>query len=271
MQKNEKYHLGVGEIDHERLRILNKLYNSAALRFLQECGLRSGMHLLEIGCGMGQFACELAKAVGSSGKVTAIDQSSDQITLAKKTAQNHSVSNIEFLHLAVENLDNIDTQFDMVYSRWTFIYLSDPNVVLETVKRRLKPGGILVIEDSEGINHAIFSYPLAPEITEWCNLFQAILQANKLPLKFSDTLYNRFQEVGFKNIRLAANQPLIITPEDKKVFHLAVLSAKQAIVEKNIMDEATVLDFIARLKLFEQKPNLIGFFRNILIGGQKST
>ncbi len=236
---------------------------------MQENGLHSGMHVLEIGCGMGEFACELATAVGNSGKVTAIDQSSEQIKIAKETAQSQKINNIEFVNLTVENLDTLNMQFDMVYSRWTFIYLLDPDTTLERVKRHLKPGGVLVIEDADAINHGIFSYPDTPVITEWCNLFQTMLKVNNLSLKFSDTLYHRFQKTRFNNIRLVASQPLITKIEDKKIFHLAILAGKRSILEKNIMNEAMLQDFVSRLKLFEQEPNLIGFFRNILISGKK--
>lgn len=72
---NKKYLLSTGESDYDRLSILSKLYNPLALYFLTDSGLKPGMTVLEIGCGSGHMACDIAKLVGPKGKVIAIDSS----------------------------------------------------------------------------------------------------------------------------------------------------------------------------------------------------
>ncbi len=83
---NEKYILHVGDKTSDRLKLLNQIYNSFSLDWLKKHGLRSGMTILDIGCGFGIMTCKLAELVGSSGYVVGIDNSAEQLEMAHKKA-----------------------------------------------------------------------------------------------------------------------------------------------------------------------------------------
>ena len=77
MTEDSKYFLSVGEVDKERLRRLNDLYNPATQQFLLSNGLRPGMHVLDVACGTGIMTQWLARQVGANGWVHAIDQNEE--------------------------------------------------------------------------------------------------------------------------------------------------------------------------------------------------
>ena len=54
------YPIATGELDRQRLAIINNLYNPNIQQFITQQGLKPGMKVLEIGCGTGQMACWLA-------------------------------------------------------------------------------------------------------------------------------------------------------------------------------------------------------------------
>ena len=51
----------------------NQLVNPSSQLFLLNSGLKAGMTVLDLSCGIGMMSCWLAKKVGTSGRVIAID------------------------------------------------------------------------------------------------------------------------------------------------------------------------------------------------------
>ena len=45
------------------------------------------MHVLDVGCGIGNLSCWLADRVGAKGRVIAVDSDSEQLKIAEKRAQ----------------------------------------------------------------------------------------------------------------------------------------------------------------------------------------
>src|SRR4051812_29086100 len=57
--------------------------------------IKEGRRILDVGCGTGDDAREMAKHVGSSGRVVGVDNSQAMITLAQKRAEGTGLS-VEF-------------------------------------------------------------------------------------------------------------------------------------------------------------------------------
>ena len=156
---NKKYILSTGEIDRKRLTLLSKLYNPPALNFLATNGLKPGMHVLEVGCGTGHMSCALAKHVGLSGKVIAIDNSESQLNIAKETAKALRVTNIDFHLCDVFDLAKLGLNYDATYGRWVIEFTQNPKLALETMHKHLNPGGILAYEATNTEQTAFFFLP----------------------------------------------------------------------------------------------------------------
>lgn len=116
------YLLGTGKNDYERLEIMSRHYNPPAIQFLQDSRLKPGMTVLEIGCGAGQMACDLASVVGPRGKVIATDNSPAQIETSKATAEKRGIKNIEFHICDVMNLTSLNIKVDAIYGRWVLFF-----------------------------------------------------------------------------------------------------------------------------------------------------
>lgn len=81
--------------------------------------LRPGMRVLEVGCGPGAAAREVARRVGSSGFVLAIDRSAKAIAQAQAaSADEIAGGRLEFRHVAVEDfeLHPGETPFDLAFA-----------------------------------------------------------------------------------------------------------------------------------------------------------
>jgi cyclopropane fatty-acyl-phospholipid synthase-like methyltransferase len=70
--EQKHYIIRGGEEGRTRLRVLSRVMQSKTLSLLDRAGIRPGMECLEVGCGSGDLAFDLARMVGAGGKVVAI-------------------------------------------------------------------------------------------------------------------------------------------------------------------------------------------------------
>lgn len=118
---------------------------------LNLCDDLSGIRVLEVGCGTGDFACYL-KLQGAN--VTAVDLSSTAIELAKSRAKDRSLD-IEFLVANAQSLPFLDGCFDIVFSCECLEHVPEPILALANFHRVLKRDGLLVITTENYSNATI--------------------------------------------------------------------------------------------------------------------
>lgn len=110
--------------------------------------LHDGDAVLDVGCGTGDLAIEVAKRIGTRGQVVGIDGSEEMIAHARQKVQRRHLP-IEFRVEQAETLSFPDHRFDVVVSSLVFHALpgSLKLSVLTAIARVLKEGGHLVIID----------------------------------------------------------------------------------------------------------------------------
>jgi len=119
-------------------------------KLIERSGITRGMKVLEIGCGSGAFITFVARAVGQSGEVYALDiQLAMLKQLENKLAkpENNDIQNIRIVNGNAYNLPFDDNSFDLVYMVTVLPEIPDRNKALQEVLRVLKPGGILAITE----------------------------------------------------------------------------------------------------------------------------
>lgn len=126
------------------------------LDIVEEVGLKSGFQVLDYGCGPGSYVLAVSEAVGSSGKLYALDINPLAIEMVKKIIANNKLENVETIisdcatGLADETLDVI-----LLYD--VFHGLSDQTGILKELSRVLKPDGVLSFNDHHLKERAINS------------------------------------------------------------------------------------------------------------------
>jgi ubiquinone/menaquinone biosynthesis C-methylase UbiE len=102
---------------------------------------RAGEHILDVGCGTGNFSLELAR-LGVA--VTGIDISEAMLAIARRKAEDAGL-NMELLKADARHLPFSANSFDKIVSVSALEFAPDLKAVLEECYRILKPGGRLVI------------------------------------------------------------------------------------------------------------------------------
>ncbi|CAD2071799.1 class I SAM-dependent methyltransferase [Jeotgalicoccus meleagridis] len=105
-------------------------------------------NILDVGCGFG-WHCRYARAQGASS-VIGVDLSEKMIEKAKSMTDD---SKITYLQLAVEDIDFIEQQFDVVISSLTFHYIESFDRLCQKIYAYLNFGGSFVFS----VEHPIFT------------------------------------------------------------------------------------------------------------------
>jgi ubiquinone/menaquinone biosynthesis C-methylase UbiE len=116
------------------------------LELLTEVGIKPGFCVLDYGCGSGSYIVPLAKLVGTTGKIFALDIHPMAIKEANKIAARKGIENIKTI-LSDCKTGLSDNNLDAVLLYDTFHHFSRPDDILRELHRALKFGGILSFSD----------------------------------------------------------------------------------------------------------------------------
>jgi ubiquinone/menaquinone biosynthesis C-methylase UbiE len=123
---------------------------------LQDAGIKPGFQVLDFGCGPGGYILPLAKLVGGSGKIFALDMNPAAILTVKSLAANRKLANVQTI-LSDGATGLPDGSVDIVLLYDLLHYLKKPNDILAELYRVLKPDGILSVSDHHMKEKAITS------------------------------------------------------------------------------------------------------------------
>jgi hypothetical protein len=85
-----------------------------------------------------------------------------------------------------------------------------------------------------------------------------------LKINFFEEIYDNFSKLSLQNITLRANQPILLTQEEKSIFRLGINATRHNVVD--VLNYNKFLDDVIR---FEKQNSLIWYFRNTIIAGKK--
>ena len=140
------------EFDDATNRLMDEFNASAGAtrrrtRLLELLALQPGEHVLDVGSGPGHYALEMASAVGDAGRVAGVDNAEGSLETARRRCA--GLANVGF-HLGdAADLPFDEATFDAALSTQVFEYLPDVAAALAEVFRVLKPGGRVLIHDTE--------------------------------------------------------------------------------------------------------------------------
>ncbi len=117
---------------------------------IQRSGIKTGMRVLEIGCGSGAYTTFVARAVGPGGKVEALDIQPAMLAQLKKKLElpeNRDIKNVQTHQASAYQLPFEDGSIDLVYMITVLFEIPDRSAALAEINRVLKPAGILAVSE----------------------------------------------------------------------------------------------------------------------------
>ena len=140
-----------------RLRAQVEQLAGPELELLRRLGILSAKRFVDVGCGPGFFAEKLRSAVDGA-EVIGVDVDAAMVELA--TRRTAGTEGLSFRLGTGQRLPLDDDSVDVAYARFLFQHLSHPGDVLAEMKRVVKPGGVVVVGDTD--DGGLLVYP-APE------------------------------------------------------------------------------------------------------------
>ena len=270
MTKENTYVLATGSLDYQRLTLLSRLYNPGGLHFMKQAGLKAGMKVLEVGCGTGHMAVDLAKIVGAAGMVIASDNSEAQLAIARDTIEQSGFKNVQTLSLDLKSdLPKYQGQFDFIYGRWVIEWNRDAAArILQELYQALKPGGILVYESIDVEDSGVSSYPDRSVLQRYDLLSKKVWEHNHMEFGFIKRAYFLLKEWGAEAVNMGVNQAVLKTAEEKIVMRLGMLSA-EAFLKQGIQTDQEFDEVVQDFKTMEESECIAGFFRNFLVSAKR--
>lgn len=112
-------------------------------RALASLAPASGERVLDVGCGCGATALEIARRVGPSGHVLGLDISGPMLARARQRAAQADLEHIEFRQSDAQTAPLEPGAYDALFSRFGVMFFDDPGAAFANLGRALRPGGRL--------------------------------------------------------------------------------------------------------------------------------
>src|SRR5215211_922150 len=104
---------------------------------IQRANPQRGEYVLDVACGTGIVARNVAPLAGSQGIVIGLDVNPDMISMARTAAELDDIT-IEWHTSLAEQLPFPDENFDLIFCQFGLMFFSDRHVALKEMHRVLK-------------------------------------------------------------------------------------------------------------------------------------
>ena len=117
--------------------------------YLDALGDLTGQHLLEVGCGTGVVARDLARRVGPGGRVVGTDPTPAFVAVSERLGAEQALDNLTFRVEDGRALPFADGAFDLTAAITVLCHVPERTDVLREIARVTRPGGTVLIVDGE--------------------------------------------------------------------------------------------------------------------------
>ena len=162
-------------------------------------GLKPGMTVADICCGIGDFAVLVAKEFAPA-RVVALDHSKSSLDYARRVASDFGIQGIEYVYGDAAEMLFEDNQFDFVTCRHALQIFNKPEQIVSELVRICKPGGRIYVTN-EKISHCL-GEPRGPSIQWTYNELSALFAHFDMDLEFGPKSARALERAGLADVRI---------------------------------------------------------------------
>ena len=234
--RQTNYLLGSSDAEHERLIRQAIRLAPVSERFFREAGITNGHRVLELGSGVGDVAMLLARLVGPSGNVVAIECDTRSVDRARTRTAAGSLHNIEFVETDIAQFSS-DASFDAAVGRFILQFLPDPVAVLRSLSQRVRPGGVIAFQEQSWAPFLALSAHL-PLWSAAVSLLHEVSARSGVNMEMGPALHKAFQDAGLAAPRMRLEMELGHEPDFTRWVSDVVHSVRPQIERLKLSTEA---------------------------------
>ncbi|WP_435102753.1 class I SAM-dependent methyltransferase [Arhodomonas sp. AD133] len=110
---------------------------------LETLRVQPGAQIVDVGCGWGDTAIQLARKTGPDGFVLGLDCVEQFLEAGRSDAEAAGVRNVRFEAADVERYP-FEPVFNLCFSRFGMMFFENPVAAMRNIRRGLRPGGELI-------------------------------------------------------------------------------------------------------------------------------
>lgn len=163
-----EYVLGRTDAEHRRLVRQASVLRPSTERLFRAAGIRVGMRVLDVGCGVGDVSFLVATLVGPTGSVVGVDVDAAALAIAERRRAGLRLHNVSFVPGDVRVAAS-GGEFDAAVGRLVLMYQPDPTETLRTIATMLRPDGIIAFQElvSGAFSWQLPNLPLLTSVIGW--------------------------------------------------------------------------------------------------------
>ena len=235
-----EYVLGTHDEEIARLGLQHRVWLPHATAAWRRARFRAGQTIIDLGAGPGYATIDLARIVGSSGRVIALERSSRFLSHLEAECTRLGLTQVEAVETDLDDALSIGRRADGLWCRWAAAFVRQPERLVSGLRQVLNPGAPVVFHEY-GEYRTWRMLPTCPELDEFVDLVIAAWRAEGGEPDIGRSIPGWLHENGFT---VESVKPIVevITPSDEmwlwpKAFihggterfrQLGALSASQA-------------------------------------------
>ena len=238
------YVLGRTNAEYDRLIEQAEVLRPLTERMLRAAGIGAGMHVLDIGCGVGDVSFLVSELVGSEGSVVGVDLDGEALRFADERRVARSIANVVFREADARSVHS-EHLFDAAVGRFVLMYMSDPTAALRLIAERVRPGGIVAFHEwAAGLSTASAKQPV---LASFQNLISTAFERSGARLEIGAELYWRMRDAGLEPEPRPLAEIAVCIGQGAVAYRRWALGARSMlpkIVEYGVAAEAEVLGIV---------------------------
>lgn len=224
--------------------------------------LRPGDHVIEVGCGLGDNARELASLVGSDGGVVALDASEAMIDEARRRSVGSKLP-LDFVTGDACCLKFADNTFDACWVERVLEHLADPGRAILEMVRVIRPGGRIVVFEPDLETLVIDATDRATTLSIVRTLADEIRSS-----WIGRALYGLFRANGLQDVKVIPT-PIVSNNLADANAMLRLDAAADAAVKRGLISEKAASHWLDDLKDRQRKAHFFGALLCFTVIGRK--
>jgi SAM-dependent methyltransferase len=252
------YALRTGDDAVVRLQLLSEAKNPSTFELFQRIGGWNGLAVLDLGCGIGSVTRELARLSGT-GRVLGLDPDERVIAEARKTG----------LEFQVGTLADLPEwwRFDRIFARYVLSHQLAPLPFLIMAREKLKPGGMLIVEDIDFDGHVC--WPPSPAFDRYVALFKEVVAKRGGDACLGPKLPSLFEAAGLCNVKVSETTPLFRSGPAKEIAPITLRHVSRPLLYAGLVESEELEELVGELEVHCRRPDvLVSLARTFQVSGE---